>query len=137
VEKMSETAPSTRKFSFFFLAIVFITLALSIAAFFQAFDAYDVGQVESGHFFVLIGVSGLALSTYMVFQTRRRALRLTFKPPRIATTILCQKCGFKNIRDFERGDFIFKETEECPKCKEKTKITSIFREVKEKKKRWG
>lgn len=134
---MSETAPSTRKFSLFFLAIVFITLALSIAAFFQAYDAYMLGEIENVYFFVLIGVSGLALSTYMVFQTRRRALRLTFRPPRIATTILCQKCGFKNIRDFERGDFIFKETEECPKCKEKTKITSIFREVKEKKKRWG
>lgn len=134
---MSETAPSTRKFSFFFLAIVFITLALSIAAFFQAYDAYMLGEIENVYFFVLIGVSGLALSTYMVFQTRRRALKLSFRPPRIATTILCQKCGFKNIRDFERGDFIFKETEECPKCKEKTKITSIFREVKEKKKRWG
>lgn len=134
---MSETAPSTRKFSFFFLAIVFITLALSIAAFFQAYDAYMLGEIENVYFFALIGVSGLALSTYMVFQTRRRALKLTFRPPRIATTILCQKCGFKNIRDFERGDFIFKETEECPKCKEKTKITSIFREVKEKKKRWG
>jgi len=137
VEKMSETAPSMRKFSFFFLAIVFITLALSIAAFFQAYDAYMLGEIENVYFFVLIGVSGLALSTYMVFQTRRRALRLTIRPPRIATTILCQKCGFKNIRDFERGDFIFKETEECPKCKEKTKITSIFREVKEKKKRWS
>lgn len=134
---MSETAPSMKKFSFFFLAIVFITLALSIAAFFQAYDAYMLGEIENVYFFVLIGVSGLALSTYMVFQTRRRALKLSFRPPRIATTILCQKCGFKNIRDFERGDFIFKETEECPKCKEKTKITSIFREVKEKKKRWG
>ncbi|MCK4320768.1 hypothetical protein KAW11_04045 [Candidatus Bathyarchaeota archaeon] len=134
---MSETAPSMKKFSFFFLAIVFITLALSIAAFFQAYDAYMLGEIENVYFFVLIGVSGLALSTYMVFQTRRRALKLAFRPPRIATTILCQKCGFKNIRDFERGDFIFKETEECPKCKEKTKITSIFREVKEKKKRWG
>lgn len=134
---MSETAPSMKKFSFFFLAIVFITLALSIAAFFQAYDAYMLGEIENVYFFVLIGVSGLGLSTYMVFQTRRRALRLTFRPPQIATTILCQKCGFKNIRDFERGDFIFKETEECPKCKEKTKITSIFREVKEKKKRWG
>jgi len=134
---MSEMASSAKKFSFFFLAIVFITLALSIAAFFQAFDAYNVGQVENGHFFMLIGVSGLALSTYMVFQTRRRALRLTFTPPRIATTILCQKCGFKNIRDFERGDFIFKETEECPKCKEKMMINSIFREINEKKKRWG
>ena len=110
---------------------------LSIAAFFQAFDAYNAGQVENGHFFMLIGVSGLALSTYMVFQTRRRALKLAFIPPRIATTILCQKCGFKNIRDFERGDFIFKETEECPKCKEKMMINSIFREIVEKKKRWG
>ena len=134
---MSEMASSAKKFSFFFLAIVFITLALSIAAFFQAFDAYNIGQVESGHFFMLIGVSGLALSTYMVFQTRRRALTLTFRPPRIATTILCQKCGFKKIRDFDRGDFTFKGTEECPKCKEKTMITSIFREIEEKKKRWG
>ncbi len=122
----------------FFLAIIFITLVLSIAAFFQAFDAYNIGQVANGHFFMLIGVSGLALLTYMVFQTRRRALRFVLKPPRIATTILCQKCGFKNIRDFERGDFIFKDTEECPKCKEKMMIASIYREVEEKKRprRW-
>ena len=134
---MSDTAPPARRLSLFFLAIIFVTLVLSIAAFFQAFDAYNVGQVANGHFFTLIGASGLALLTYMVFQTRRRALRLVLKPPRMDTTILCQKCGFKNVRDFERGDFIFKDTEECPKCKEKMTIASIFREIKEKKnKRW-
>ena len=134
---MSDMEPSTRKFSLFFLVIIFVTLALAIAAFFQAYDAYNAGQAANGHFFTLIGASGLALLTYMVFQTRRRTLRLAFVPPRITSTVLCQKCGFKNIRDFERGDFIFKKTEDCPKCKEKMSIASVFREVKEKKKkRW-
>jgi len=53
----------------------------------------------------------------------------------IITTIQCSKCGFKNIRDFQRGDYIFKETDQqCPKCNEKMSIASIYREVKEKRK---
>ena len=87
---MSDIAPPARRFSLFFLAIIFVTLVLSIAAFFQAFDAYNVGQVANGHFFTLIGASGLALLTYIVSQTRRRALRLILKPPRMDTTILCR-----------------------------------------------
>ncbi len=43
------------------------------------------------------------------------------------------KCGFKNIREFERGDYIFKEVEECPKCEEKMMISSIYREAEEEK----
>ena len=53
----------------------------------------------------------------------------------VTTTMECSKCGFKNVRDFQRGDYIFKETEQqCPKCNEKMSIASIYREVKEKKK---
>jgi len=128
---MSETE-TPRRISSLFLAIIVITLALSIVAIFWGVEAYRIGDVGTGHSSMLIGVSGLALSAYMLFQTRRRTLQLTIKIQPVTTTLLCQKCGFKNLREFQRGDFIFKEAEECPKCKDKLQITSIYREAEEK-----
>jgi len=132
---MSEKAPPVRKISSLFLAVILVTLGLSVIALYQAIEAYrnyrDLSAVLN---FMMMGVFGLALSTYMLFQTRRRMLKLTIEMQRIATTILCQKCGFKTIRDFQRGDYIFKEAEACPKCNEKMLISSIYREVKEKEK---
>jgi len=63
-------------------------------------------------------------------------LKLSIAIQPINTTVECQKCGFKNVREFQRGDYVFKPTEDqCPKCNEKTmSIGSIFREVKEKEK---
>jgi len=130
---MSETAPPVRKISSLFLAVILVTLGLSIIALYQAIETYRNYQDFSAVLnFMMMGVFGLALSTYMLFQTRRRMLKLTIEMQKIATTILCQKCGFKTIRDFQRGDYIFKEAEACPKCNEKMLIASIYREVKEK-----
>ncbi|MFQ5999513.1 MAG: hypothetical protein ACE5J6_01910 [Candidatus Bathyarchaeia archaeon] len=132
---MTEKAePPTRRTSPFLLAIILITLVLSVSALFYAADAYYKNQSVSAGYYVLIGFIGLALSAYMLFQTQRKPLRVAFEMPRVITTILCQKCGFKNIRDFQRGDYIFKEAEPCPKCNKKMMIFSIYREVKEKEK---
>ncbi|MFQ5836478.1 MAG: hypothetical protein ACE5HG_01345 [Candidatus Bathyarchaeia archaeon] len=127
--------PLTRKISSFLLVVILVTLVLSVSALFLAVDAYirDNNVVNAGYF-MLIGFIGLALSAYMLLQTKRKSLRVAFKMPKVITTILCQKCGFKNIRDFQRGDYIFKETEPCPECNEKMMIASIYREVKEKEK---
>lgn len=126
---MTETP---RKISSLFLAIIAITLALSIIAIFSGVNAYITGDSGTVYPSLLIGVSGLALSAYMLLQTRRRTLQMTIKMPPVTTTLLCEKCGFKNLREFQRGDYIFKEAEECPKCKEKLQITSIYRETEEK-----
>jgi len=128
---MGETE-TPKRISSLFLAIIVITLALSVVAIFWGVEAYRIGDTGTGHSSTLIGVSGLALSAYMLFQTRRRTLQLAIKMQPVTTTLLCQKCGFKNLRDFQRGDFIFKEAEECPKCKEKMQISSIYREAEEK-----
>lgn len=132
---MTETASPIAKVSFIFLGILLISFVLSIVAFYQAVEAYNNQDSGAGFSFIMIGVSGLALSTYMLFQTRRRRLRLNFKPEKITTEALCQKCGFKTLREFKDEDYVFKEAEECPKCNEKMMITSIYREVAEKKKR--
>ena len=130
---MTEKESVARRVSSLLIAIVLVFLALSVAAFYYGIEAYLGGG--DGSFFLLVGFSGLALSSYMLLQTRRKMPRIVFKPYKIATTMLCQKCGFKNIREFERGDYIFKEdVEECPKCKEKMMIASIYREAEEKEK---
>ncbi|MFB0501489.1 MAG: hypothetical protein ACETVP_03380 [Candidatus Bathyarchaeia archaeon] len=130
---MSKKSPSSSRFSSIMIIIILVALGLSIAAFYQAVIAYGNQQFSMGSYFALIGIMGLTFLTYMMIQTRRKTLRLPIQAQRVATTILCQKCGFKNIRDFQRGDYILKDTEECPKCNEKMMIASIYREVKEKK----
>ena len=130
---MSEKAEGpVKRVSSLLIAIILVTVLLSIAALYQAIDYYGSNEMNLGSWFMFLGFTGLALSTYMMLQTRRKAVRLPFEAPKVITTILCQKCGLKNIRDFQRGDYIFKETEPCPKCNEKMLISSIYREVKEK-----
>lgn len=131
---MSEEASPVARVSSLFLIVVFIALALSIASLYLAVEAFTSQQELSAGYFLMIGFVGLGVSLYMLLQIRARALRLTFKTQPVVTTIVCKSCDFKNVREFKRGDYIFKELDDsCPKCKEKMKISSIFREVKEKK----
>ena len=129
---MTKKAKSpARRTSFYYLAIILVTLILSVSALSLGAVALESGDANAGSY-MLVGFIGLALSAYMLLQTQRKPSRVAFEMPQVITTILCQKCGFKNIRDFQRGDYIFKEAEPCPKCNEKMMIASIYREVKEK-----
>jgi hypothetical protein len=127
-----KSEPPTTGISSFSLVMIFITVILSTIALFLGLSTYE-SQDLSAVPYMLIGFIGLAISAYMLLQFRRKPLRAAFEMPKVITTILCQKCGFKNIRDFESGDYIFKEAESCPKCSEKMMIAAIYREVKEKK----
>lgn len=123
----------TTRISSFVLMVIFITIALSMIALILAVNAFSTDQIVAG-WLILIGFVGVALSTYVLLQLRRRVARANVEPPPINTTVECRKCGFKNIREFQRGDYIFKETEPCQKCNEKMMVTAIYREVKDKEK---
>jgi len=124
------TSSTTRKISSIVLMIIFISLALSLTALVLAINFFKDPQVAG--FLMVIGFIGAALSTYVLLQTRKRILRLRIETPQITTTIECKKCDFKNVREFQRGDYIFKEVEPCQKCNDKMLITAIYREVKQK-----
>lgn len=129
---MSEkTAHTTTRISSFVLLVIFITLALSLTALILAFNAFGEDQIVAG-WLILVGFLGLSLSTYVLLQLRRRVKRMSVEVPPVTTTIECKKCGFKSVREFQRGDFVFKEVEPCQKCNEKMLITAIYREVKDK-----
>jgi predicted RNA-binding Zn-ribbon protein involved in translation (DUF1610 family) len=78
---------------------------------------------------------GLATSGYMLFQMRKRTEMISSMTQKQSlSTLECPKCGFKNIRKFTRGDFIFKATTEaCPKCGANLLIAAIYQEEEKKK----
>lgn len=124
-------ATSARKFSSIVLIVIIVVLALSLSALYQAYEMFLTNDPAMGYY-LLIGFVGLALSTYMLFQTRGRMKKFTLKTHPITTTLVCDKCSFKNVRKFERGDYILKEIGACTKCEGTMMISAIYREVEEK-----
>lgn len=132
MSKASSSAAT--RISSFMLLVIFMTLALSFAVLILAISIFPTDEVAA-YYLLLIGFLGAALSVYVLLQTRKRIQRLSIKTPSITTTVECRKCGFKSIREFQRGDYIFKEVEPCQKCNENMLITAIYREVKEKRRK--
>jgi len=130
------SSSATRRISSFVLLVIFITLALSLTALILAIQAwFTPGQETAAGYMLLIGFLGAGLSTYVLLQTKKKMKMLSTKTPPMTTTIECRKCGFKSIREFKRGDYIFRDVEPCQKCNENMLITAIYREVKEKDKK--
>jgi hypothetical protein len=134
---MSETSSSsgTTKISTFVLMIVLIVLALSLVALALAVNAFILGEEIVAGYLLVIGFIAMTLSVYVLLQSRRRVMSMKIEKPSMMTTIECRKCGFKSVREFQRGDYVFKELGPCQKCPDdKMLITAIYREVKEKEK---
>ena len=133
---MNQTFPPTRRFSPLLFAVIMIALLVALVCIYLGLNEYLVGDSSTASLYMSTGIVTLAVSTYMMYQTRKRMVRLiSLEMQPLSSTVQCMKCGFKNIREFKRGDFVFKETEEmCPKYNLKMTISAIYREVKDKEK---
>ena len=130
---MTEKANSVNKVSPMLLIMILIAFILSLIAIYIAFDSLAT-QTEAldAYSFLAIGFGGLALSAYLLLQSRSKPKVLSIELPKVITTLECPKCDFKNIRDFQRDDYIFKKIDSCQKCNEAMTITAIYREEKKK-----
>ena len=139
---MSKTSAATRpnKISTFVVAAIYITLILSFVAI--GWGAFELSRPAEGEdywivpaYLLAIGFLAMALSGYILFQSRKRVAMLKIEAPPTLTTVECKKCGDKKVREFQRGDYVFKELGPCEKCPDdKMIITAIYKEVKEKEK---
>jgi predicted membrane protein len=114
--------------------IVLVVLALSIVALLVAVNAFVMGNEMVATYLLVIGFIAMTVAAYMLLQSRKHVATMKIEAPKVMTTVECRKCGFKNVREFQRGDFVFKELEKCQKCDDKMIITAIYKEVKEKEK---
>lgn len=130
----ANTSPAASRISSFLYMIVLVVLALALVALALAVNAFLAGEQIVAVYLVVIGFISLALSTYVLMQSRTRAAALKIETPQILTTMECRKCGFKSVREFQRGDYVFKDLDKCQKCDDKLMITAIYKEVKAKEK---
>ena len=136
---MSDTSQSSAptKMSTYLLMIVFIVLALSILSLIFSVSAFVEGNELVAGYLLVIGFLAMGLAGYVLFQSRKRVASMKIEAPKVMTTIECRKCGIKSTREYQRGDFVFKDLDPCQKCDDKMVITGIFKEVKEKEKTYG
>jgi len=117
----------------FFMAVILVMLIMSLAALLLAIEAYITqGSLETMN--IILSVSAIALSVYLLLQMRRKPLIPDFEVLKVLTVIQCARCDYRSIRDFSKGDYVLKEVGSCPKCSGTLLIHSIFREVEKKEK---
>ena len=126
----------TTKISTYLMMIVLMVLALSIVALILAVSTFAENSTLATSL-LIIGFIAMTIAAYTLFQSRRRAVSMKIVAPQVMTTIECRKCGFKSVREFQRGDFVFKELDKCQKCDDKMMITAIYKEIKEKEKTYN
>jgi len=81
----------------------------------------------------MTGAFGALLAFYGIMQLRKKTAYIHLLNYNIVTTSECEECGFKSLRKFERGDYVFKPVDKCPKCNKVMIITSIHSEEKTRK----
>jgi hypothetical protein len=148
--KNDQTSASTKKISNYITMIVVIVIALAAVALILAASLYYTGttvtgKTQSGDYaaagvLAVIGVIALSMSSFTLFQSRRQVAEMKIDIPKVMTTIGCSSvgCDAKSIREFQRGDFVYKELDTpCQKCSGKQMITAIYKEVKDKEKKYA
>jgi hypothetical protein len=85
---------------------------------------------------MIIGVAGFAAMGFMFFRTRAIVKsKLDVPKVDVLTTLECQKCDEKVVREFKRGDYVFKDEAPCTKCDGRMIITRVHRKKKTEKER--
>lgn len=122
---MSSKKQADRPKSAFGLVSLVIIGLLSVWFLYNGFVRSNNGSVVESLVFFVLGVLGIAFSFLMVNRVMGAGIPLPVQKTPI-TSIRCPKCSFKNIRDFQVGDYIPKPMEACPSCGTQTTIDGIY-----------
>jgi hypothetical protein len=118
-------------------AAILIVGLLSLFSLYMGFINYadnsDIALV-----YLFIGAAGFAAIGYMLFRSKPATTKtdaLEVKKAEVFTTLECPKCQQKRVRDYKRGDYIYKDDEPCTRCDGMMVITKISRKKEEEKKK--
>jgi predicted RNA-binding Zn-ribbon protein involved in translation (DUF1610 family) len=108
-------------------------IAMVILAFYSLVDAYvlfQAGNADQASFSLVIGVVILVSSVSVIVRFRKYLTLVRSPKAEVMSTVECEKCGFKEIRKFRKGDYVLKTVSDCPNCGEVAVVTSIYIEDK-------
>jgi hypothetical protein len=117
-------------------AVILVVGILSLFSLYMGFINYG-DSMEIGLIYLMIGAAGFAAIGYMLFKGKpaggAKEEPLTIKKVEVFTTLECPKCQQKRVRDFKRGDYVFKDDEPCTRCDGKMMVTKIARKKEDEK----
>jgi len=61
-----------------------------------------------------------------LFSATRRRVLITLRGVRTITVLQCERCDYKEEREFQVGDYVLKRVGECAKCKGPLYISMIY-----------
>jgi hypothetical protein len=118
------------------LAVVVVLGIFSLLFLWLGFQSFGGENPDQGNLYIVVGTAGLAAIGYMFFRTKAISSQ---KPPvekaEVVTILECPSCDLKRVRDFQRGDYVYKSDESCTRCEGIMTITGIHRKAEPKKKR--
>jgi hypothetical protein len=135
---MTDAGPQTPMMSLsrVSLAIVVVIGVSSLMFLWLGFQSFGGDNPDLGNLYIVVGTSGMATIGYMFFRTKAGSSK---KPPfekaEVVTILECPSCDLKRVRDFKRGDYIYKSDEPCTRCEGTMTIKGIHRKAEPKKKR--
>jgi len=114
-----------------FLVAMALLIVISVSSLYSGFTLY--ANNEEGYVMYLVtGFFGLILVAYGANQMKNRIIVIQPIEFNVMTTTECKKCGFRDVRTFEVGDYVVKTGGSCPKCNDgKMLITAIYHEDKQ------
>ena len=114
-----------------FLVAMATLIVISVSSLYSSYALYTSG--EKGYLIYLVtGVFGLILVAYGIHHMKSQIIVIQPIEFNVLTTTECEKCGFRDIRKFEVGDYVVKTNGDCPKCSSPMLITAIYHEEKPK-----
>ncbi len=118
------------------LIIVVVIGVFSLLFLWFGFQAYGGENPDQRNLYIVVGSAGLAAIGYMFFRTKAVSNQKSpAEKPEVVTILECPSCDLKRVRDFQRGDYVYKSDEPCTRCEGVMTITGIHRKAEPKKKR--
>ena len=120
-----------------YLMVIFsiVILAWAAWAMYNAFNYQQQGNMESFYFYAAASSVAIVLAVSSIMQMRRRIRLLQSLAVKVLSVVLCGNCGFKVVRGFAVGDFVYKEVGKCQQCSGTMRVDSIYSEEPAKKSR--
>ena len=124
-----------RSGTYSYLMVIFsvIILAWAVWAMYNAFNFQQQGNTESFYFYAAASSVAIVLAVSSIMQMRRRIQLLQSLAVKVLSVVLCANCGFKVVRGFADGDFVYKEVGKCQQCSGTMRVDSIYAEEPAKK----
>ncbi len=116
--------------TYVYMVILFsaVVLAYSFYVLYNAIGYYQRGDTMNFYYGLFASGVGMVLAISSFMHMRRRLIAIQKSILRVLTTVICEKCTFKIIRDFGTGDYVNRQVGKCQQCDGTMFINSVFAE---------